>query len=115
MYKKFIVLILLISCHMPSFCNNDESIKLSINNIKKNFFKTHKFDQNNYWVAVAQGAYTKQYYSRDTFISFWGASNYEELRPVFSHAIDWFLAYQTRMVIYQFGFRNQCPKRGIMT
>lgn len=73
--------------------NANNNVEINELNLKKNLFRTivdNKFN----WLAVASSdtVYRKQYYSRDTFITFIGAieSNDKEITVALTHAIDWF-------------------------
>lgn len=71
--------------------DTSEVVKISEQNLLKNFFKTEKTDPNHEWLSVGQGAYNKQFYARDTFVSFMGGVEAnDEIRNKMAYAIDWF-------------------------
>ena len=94
--------------------NNEALLKLSNDLLKNNTFETLKYDKGQKWVSVGMGGYLKQYYSRDTFITFKGARYSDELRPIFSHAIDWFGRNQLADGYIPIWYRETTPKLGVV-
>ena len=65
-------------------------IEISEENLEKNFFRT-TIDPGHDWLSVSQGSYNKQYYTRDTFISFiGGVQASESIRSRLFYSLDWF-------------------------
>lgn len=69
----------------------NEVIEINEANLLKNFFKTFKTDPKHDWLSVAPVQYNKQYYVRDTMVSFMGGIEANEIiKQNMVYAIDWF-------------------------
>lgn len=78
---------------VPVRFDKSEVLGVSERNLRGNFFQSVS-DPEYKWLSVSKGAYNKQYYSRDTFVTFIGAVQSESLREPIAHAIDWFAKHQ---------------------
>lgn len=87
-------------------------LQISETNLRKNLFKNKHYDKENYWLSVGKGAYNRQYYSRDTFVTFMGARKVDSLREPLSYAIDWFAAHQDSDGYIPIWFQESEPKPG---
>jgi len=95
----------------PSDQISDDALRLSLKQLRKSVFYPDFFDKGHAWFSVGRGAYSKQYYARDTYVSFLGGAHIPEFRQVFSHSIDWFASHQDKDGYIPLWFRETKPKR----
>lgn len=82
--------------------------------LEANLFSPLKYDQGHKWLSVGMGGYLKQYYSRDTFITFKGARYSTKLRAELGHAIDWFGEHQLSDGYIPIWYRETTPSKDIV-
>ena len=116
-FSKYLVMILLvfsIDCSLADAPGQSLVFQQSEKLLSRNLFDTLHHDKGQKWLSVGMGAYLRQYYSRDTFITFKGARHSENLRPILSHAIDWFGEHQLDDGYIPIWYRESTPIAGVV-
>jgi len=114
--KFFIILMIFVSCDGVFAQNQKQQIILQESErlLELNLFSPLKYDRGYKWLSVGMGGYLKQYYSRDTFITFKGARYSSKLKVDLGHAIDWFGEHQLSDGYIPIWYRETTPEKDLV-